>query len=180
MARDKYEPGNLSAFYIDKYEVTNARYKVCVEDGHCLPISQASAVMPSSPYSSKDFADYPVIGVTRPKAEAFCRWAGKRLPTEAEWEKAARGGDGRMYPWGNEPPDCSRLNYLECRKYLTKVGSYPSGASPYGAMDMAGNVWEWMSDWYGAEYYAAVYLRQRVLREQRRLPLRCFTVTGGP
>ena len=139
----------LDAFWIDRTEVTNAMYQQCVNAGAC----QANYN-----YGS-DFnaPDQPVVGVNWHDAKAYCEWAGKRLPTEAEWEKAARGTDGRKYPWGNQSPNCSLLNYSAhsgaCVGHTTPVGSYPAGASPYGALDMAGNVWEWVSDWYNANYY---------------------------
>ena len=134
----------LDEFYIDKYEVTNEQYNQCVSAGTCSG---------NKKYNGFTDPRQPVVGVNWSQADTYCKWAKKRLPTEAEWEKAARGTDGRTYPWG-EGIDCTKANYSKCGHKKTKpVGSYPSGASPYGAMDMAGNVLEWCSDWYGKKYY---------------------------
>ncbi|MGC9025362.1 MAG: formylglycine-generating enzyme family protein, partial [Chloroflexia bacterium] len=141
----------LDAYWIDRTEVTNAQYRRCVEAGAC-----------SAPGcwgdSNLNGAEQPVVCVDWHQAQAYCAWAGGRLPTEAEWEKAARGTDGRIYPWG-DAFDGSRLNCDEDRcgdgwPYAAPVVSFPRGASPYGALDMAGNVWEWVSDWYDGGYYA--------------------------
>jgi serine/threonine-protein kinase len=145
----------LSAYSIDKYEVTNARYKACVDAGGCTAPGIVNSFSRSPYYGTSTYADYPVINVTWQQASAFCAWAGGRLPTEAEWEKAARGSsDTRKYPWGNSAPDCTQTNYSWCVGDTSRVGSYPSGASPYGVMDMGGNVWEWVNDWYQSDYYS--------------------------
>jgi formylglycine-generating enzyme required for sulfatase activity len=145
----------LDAYYIDKYEVTNARYKACVDAGECTAPGSVGSWTRSPYYGTSTYADYPVLNVTWNQASAFCAWAGGRLPTEAEWEKAARGSsDTRVYPWGNSAPDCTKTNYSPCVGDTSRVGSYPSGASPYGVMDMAGNVWEWVNDWYDGNYYS--------------------------
>jgi formylglycine-generating enzyme required for sulfatase activity len=144
----------LDAYYIDKYEVTNARYQACVDAGACDAPQESSSSTRGSYFGNPEYADYPVVKVTWFQAEAFCAWEGRRLPTEAEWEKAARGTDGRKYPWGNEPPTMELCNFNNNVDDTTPVGQYPKGASPYGVMDMAGNVWEWVNDWYGEDYYS--------------------------
>jgi formylglycine-generating enzyme required for sulfatase activity len=140
----------LDAFYIDRYEVTNARYADCVAAGNCtLPASGCTGR-----YEDPNKVDHPVECVNWEQANTYCEWRGDRLPTEAEWEKAARGTDGRMFPWG-ENITCQLANYLRvCESDTMPVGSYPEGVSPYGAADMAGNVVEWVADWKAEDYYA--------------------------
>ncbi|MFN8432784.1 MAG: SUMF1/EgtB/PvdO family nonheme iron enzyme [Anaerolineales bacterium] len=136
----------LNSFYIDIYEVTNAFYKKCISDNN------ACSEPNSGYYQFSDYADHPVVNVTWFQADQYCRWRGGSLPTEAQWEKAARGTDGRTYPWGEEA-GCNRANYHTCVGTTAKVGSYENGRSPYDIYDMAGNVWEWVSDWYDDNYY---------------------------
>ena len=156
----------LDAFYIDKHEVSNNEYANFIDaTGHRLPVSWLVGRF--------NQPDLPVVSVSWGDANAYCVWAGKRLPTEAEWEKAARGPTGAIYPWGNSW-DSAKLRsaeefagrpletfaaWLAWKRTIdaspAKVGSYPEGKSPFGLMDMAGNVWEWVADWYDADYYAA-------------------------
>ena len=145
----------LKPFYIDKYEVTVKQYARCKNAGVC----EKPATGPSSNWGKGFRGNHPINGVSWYDAALYCKWAGKRLPTEAEWEKAARGTDQRLYPWGNQKPGCKYAvlrdkNGPGCGKNSTwPVGSKPLGVSPYGAHDMAGNVWEWVADWYGKNYY---------------------------
>jgi len=138
----------LPAFYIDKYEVTNLQYKQFIDaTNHKSPEHFRNRTFPDGK------ADHPVTYVTWYDAGEYCRWAGKRLPTQEEWEKAARGTDGRTYPWGNDF-SISRANtpqrwmVLEQDGDTTPAGAFPSGVGPYGTYDMSGNVWEWTSSWY--------------------------------
>jgi len=132
----------VDEFFIDKYEVTNAEYAKFVE---------ATKIKPPRLWPGGRFPEgkgkNPVSAVSWFKARDYCKWKGKRLPTEAEWEKAARGTDGRIFPWGNKF-DIKKLNALGEHSGTTPVGSFPEGKSPYGAFDMAGNLLEWTADWY--------------------------------
>jgi eukaryotic-like serine/threonine-protein kinase len=148
----------LDEYLVGKTEVTVAQFRVFVQVTGYKADPRILTV--------KD--DRPVSYVTWDDAVAFCKWLSEwtgrtvTLPTEAQWEKAARGTDGRIYPWGNQPVDCTLANYFKAGGYCagptefdtSPVGSYPNGASPYGVMDMAGNVWEWVNDWYKSDYYA--------------------------
>jgi formylglycine-generating enzyme required for sulfatase activity len=144
----------LDSFYMDKFEVTAARYaKFMEETSRAQPFFWEEVNLKSD-------GERPVIGVDWHDADAYCKWAGKRLPTEAEWEKAARGTDKRTYPWGSDDPSSQLANYSVDGKRawqgmstLSPVGSFEEGKSPYGLYDMAGNVWEWVADWYDASYY---------------------------
>jgi formylglycine-generating enzyme required for sulfatase activity len=140
----------LDSYWMDETEVTNAMYLLCVAAGKCIIPVQESR----NPYIRNPiYANYPVIYVRWDDASNYCAWAGRRLPTEAEWEKAARGTDGRIYPWGDEEPNPGLANYGNNLGEPLPVDRYPSGASPYGVLNMTGNVREWVNDWYSPIYY---------------------------
>lgn len=161
----------LDAFYIDRLETTNAEYRRCVEAGRCSLPKIVDCNTPeafhwlrshATYYEDPAYADYPVVCLDWYQAVDYCAWRDARLPSEAEWEKAARGTDGRTYPWGNEPPTPELASFLwpedefeERPLYApAPVGSFPAGASPYGILDMAGNVYEWVQDGYAFDYYS--------------------------
>jgi formylglycine-generating enzyme required for sulfatase activity len=141
---------SLAAYWIDQTEVTNSMYAKCVEDGSCVRPSNTIH------FYENRYDDHPVAWVDWNDAIAFCSWVGRRLPTEAEWEKAAVGNDGRKYPWGNNEPTSALLYYSTSIEDTTPVGYYPDGASPYGAYDMLGNVWEWVSSMYRPYPYDSI------------------------
>lgn len=166
-----YHKVSLDSFYIDKHEVTVEQYGACVQGGKCKTPTSDGYCNFGDPRRNGN----PMNCVDWSQAKAYCEWSGKRLPTEAEWEKAARGTDGRKYPWGNMPIGSAKFgnfadesgkrmftnwknfveDYDDGFALTAPVGSFPAGASPYGALDMAGNVWEWVYDWYDANYYSA-------------------------
>ena len=141
---------DLDAYWIDQYEVTNAQYRDFVmRTHHAVPkYWQESGGYPTGRDTT------PVVEVSWSDADAYCRFVSKRLPTEAEWEKAARGDDQRLYPWG-DTWTADRANAARTNGSVQPVGSYEAGRSPYGVDDLAGNIWEWVSDWYDPEYYAS-------------------------
>jgi formylglycine-generating enzyme required for sulfatase activity len=145
-------PVNLDAFYIDKFEVTNGFYNACVEAEACQPVKNKSSATRSSYYDNRRYTRFPVIFVDWNMAQTYCEWRDARLPTEAEWEKAARGGSNFTYPWGDNP-DCNLANYGNCLGDTSGATIYDLGQSRYGIYQMAGNVWEWVSDWYADDYY---------------------------
>jgi len=156
----------LDAYNVDKYEVTVADYEKCVKAGKCSDYHLTGYEWPGQSFTESEYCNWsksgkgnhPINCVDWSQPSGYCEWAGKRLPTEAEWEKAARGTDGRKYPWGNETATCDYAVMNDggngCGRNSTwPIGSKPKGASPYGVMDMAGNVWEWVQDWYEEGYY---------------------------
>ena len=157
----------LNAYSIEKTEVSNVQYRACVHDGACVDPHNAGNLGISDYYTAAAFEDYPVANVTRLMARDYCEWRGRRLPTEAEWEKAARGtADDRTYPWGWAEPTCGLANISiilmrddewqeTCSGFPVPTGAYASSASPFGIRGMTGNVAEWVSDYYAADYYQA-------------------------
>jgi formylglycine-generating enzyme required for sulfatase activity len=140
----------LDAYWISRTQVTNAMYTRCVEAGVC----QFSASDKTNPrYKDPAFANHPVVYIAWQAAEDYCEWTGGRLPTEAEWEKAARGTQGQKYAWGDAAPNADTVNTNNTIGDTTEAGQYPQGASPYGVLDMGGNVREWVWDWYDPYYY---------------------------
>lgn len=134
----------VSGFEIDIHPVTESEYAECVNDAACT----------EAHYDGDESGDdYPVVNVTSDQAMDYCQWVDKRLPTEAEWEKAARGTDERIYPWGDDDPSCTLANYDDCGEEIQPVGETPDGASPYGVEEMAGNVRNWAYDWFDGDYY---------------------------
>jgi formylglycine-generating enzyme required for sulfatase activity len=147
----------LDSYWIDQTEVSIGMYQKCVEEGACTAPLRIDSQSRGFYYGNEDYLNYPVINVNWYQAYEYCHWSGRRLPTEAEWEKAATSVvEGANYPWGSRL-DCSLANYYQstsgCAGDTVAVDSYPNSASYYGAMGMAGNVWEWVADWYNDSYY---------------------------
>lgn len=159
----------LDSFWMDTTEITNRMYGLCVEAGSCTPPLQTSSYTRPSYYGDSNYAEYPVLYVDWSMANAYCQWAGVHLPTEAQWEKAASGGDDRIFPWGddwdvdqrkrlnfadgNNPETTSDITLNDGFRDSAPVARFPGGRSPYGIYDMAGNLWEWVADWYDPTYY---------------------------
>jgi eukaryotic-like serine/threonine-protein kinase len=145
----------LDEYWIEATKVTNGMYAACFEAGGCTePGTYITRMWKSFKENPNNLRNHPVTDITWQQARNYCQWLGRDLPTEAQWEKAARGTDKRIYPWGDSI-DCSLANYSACNlKDTTPIDSYPDGASPFGVLDMSGNVWEWTLDWYDPDYYA--------------------------
>lgn len=172
---------SLSAYAIDIYEVTNAQYAACVAAGTCAAPDATASQAREDYYLNAEFANFPMINVNWEEAQTFCRWAGKRLPTEAEWELAARGTTPKTYAWGDDAPECAKANTYHdasmstCVGDTVAVGSYPDGASEFGVMDMTGNVWEWVADSYIADFYGVSPAENPLAEEANNVR----TVRGG-
>jgi formylglycine-generating enzyme required for sulfatase activity len=146
----------LDAFWMDQLEVTNAMYGLCVSAGGCTLPQQLKSQRRPEYFEDPEFKDYPVIYVTWGQARTYCEWAGRRLPTEAEWERAGRGDDFRTFPWGEDKANGLLANFNMLVGDTSRVGTYPAGASPFGVLDMAGNVAEWINDFYTFDYSNAL------------------------
>lgn len=142
---------NVDSYWIQQTKVTNRMYEQCVKAGVCAPPTQT---LGGPVFSNPEFASHPVVGVTWQQAQTYCNWIQGNLPTEAQWEKAARGLSGNPYPWGTGSPSCSLLNFSNCVGRTSNVTAQQFGKSPFGLYDMAGNVFEWVYDWYSQTYYS--------------------------
>ncbi len=167
----------VGRFSMDLHEVTTAQYAAFLATTNRLAPWQWNTV------DLSQHSDRPVIGVDWSDSDAYCRWKGKRLPTEAEWEKSSRGTDGRLYPWGNQAPSKDLANFALGARFsysqvLMPVQSYEHGKSPYGLYQMAGNVWEWVQDWYAANYYEV--LPEHNPKDPKRDNSKCSAVDLGP
>lgn len=140
----------VDGFWIYSTDVTNQMYSQCVATGNCAPPAQEIA---APVFSNSAYADFPVVGVTWDMAANYCSWVQGQLPTEAQWEKAARGENGSVFPWGIKSPSCDLLNYKGCLGHANSVTAYPDGRSAYGAFDMGGNVFQWVNDFYDEHAY---------------------------
>jgi len=146
---------SLDGYWIYKTDVTNKMYAQCIATGNCAAPAQE---LGTPVYTDPDYGDYPVVGVTWDMASNYCQWAQGQLPTEAQWEKAARGPSGSAYPWGNDKPACDVLNMQGCLGHTNGVNDYPAGKSQYGVLDLEGNVFQWINDFYGENYYDSMPL----------------------
>ncbi|MHC1784997.1 MAG: formylglycine-generating enzyme family protein [Anaerolineaceae bacterium] len=141
----------VSGFWMDRELITNGMYMRCVESGRCTaPVGHDDI---NTNYGKGEYLNYPTVYISWDQADVYCHAVGRRLPTEAEWEKAARGTDGRIYPWGDNPPDGELANFNDAFSGVQAIGRYLKGASPYGVLDMAGNAREWVHDWFSETYY---------------------------
>lgn len=141
----------LSSFWIYRTKVTNRMYSICIATGKCLPPQDEPARKALSDPAKRD---YPVVNVDWGQAEAYCQFVQGHLPTEAQWEKTARGPEGNIYPWGDAAPTCDLLNFKDCVGEKSDVFDYPAGKSFYDALDLSGNAFEWVADWYTPGYYS--------------------------
>jgi formylglycine-generating enzyme required for sulfatase activity len=141
----------LDGYWIDQTEVTQGMFKRCIASGTCPDVVHDLEQNPN--FTNPEYDNHPAIYVTWDQSKTYCERVGRRIPTEAEWEKAARGTDGRLYPWGNTPPNGNQALFDKAINGTRAVGGYPDGISPYGALDMIGNVREWVADFYSEYYY---------------------------
>ncbi len=146
----------LDGYWIYQTDVTNKMYAQCVATGNCAPPAQEVG---APVYNNPEYGDYPVVGVTWDMAANYCKWSQAQLPTEAQWEKAARGDSGATYPWGIDSPTCSLANFHGCLGHINAVTDYAAGSSPYGVLGMAGDVFQWVNDFYDEQYYQSMPAR---------------------